>query len=142
MKVSALDGEISVAIPLKQGQVFNCKRVSWCSITHGRNPFAAGTSFQLHLYQLNGQVQRSQSLCSRDKFSIPVCAVGASRRPSQSLCSRDKFSIARGVFPPCFQSVVKGVSNFFPRGKVEPSGIVFLRVFHGAYCSGFRGGFQ
>ena len=154
-----------VAIPLKQGQIFNvgaeriyypqplsqslCSRDKF-SITKTHAALSTQTSqslcsrdkFSIRAMCKTPSSRESQSLCSRDKFSIHDYLRPTNKHRSQSLCSRDKFSIARGVFPPCFQSVAKGISNFFQREKVEPSGIVFLRIFHGAYCSGFRGGFQ
>ena len=35
------------------------------------------------------------------------------------------------VFPPCFQLVTEGVSNFCKGEKVDAAGVVFIRVFHG-----------
>ena len=58
-----------------------------------RNPFAAGTSFQSLYWLCLGSADASQSLCSRDKFSIQKVPLRTERELSQSLCSGDKFSI-------------------------------------------------
>ena len=59
-----------VAIPLEQGRFFNAFSMRKNGKTLGRNPFGAGTIFQFVHPNYPPQELRSQSLWSRDGFSI------------------------------------------------------------------------
>ena len=59
-----------VAIPLEQGRFFNKSRTFLYHTDPCRNPFGAGTVFQLYQSMPCVPSVRSQSLWSRDGFSI------------------------------------------------------------------------
>ena len=102
--------------PFGAGTVFQSPNVQPLARTSGRNPFGAGTVFQYLPKALVSLKDASQSLWSRDGFSIPhdnwryhdkpvaipleqgrffnwLTSVKIVRKESQSLWSRDGFSI-------------------------------------------------
>ena len=114
-----------VAIPLEQGRFFNGGKAYFSAPWDCRNPFGAGTVFQSGVRIAQREECESQSLWSRDGFSIhkrieyvPCADVAIPLEQgrffnlliyglaiivkSQSLWSRDGFSIARCVFLFCF----------------------------------------
>ena len=59
-----------VAIPLEQGRFFNTSSLQQTATPAGRNPFGAGTVFQSNNDGAKMNLNLSQSLWSRDGFSI------------------------------------------------------------------------
>ena len=74
-----------VAIPLEQGRFFNKTVYRTIDLIVRRNPIGAGTVFQLNPLTLRGSRGESQSLWSRDGFSIYLSMVW------QLLSSRNPF---------------------------------------------------
>ena len=93
--------EINVAIPLEQGRFFNPSKNCSPIWTEVEIPLEQGRFFNIRDYY-GAELVMSQSLWSRDGFSIARGSAGNPRPRSQSLCSRDGFSIARCVFLFCF----------------------------------------
>ena len=80
--------------PFGAGTVFQCRYLPYPETRTSRNPFGAGAVFQYASALYRGHFEESQSLWSRDGFSmIGEETVHGDFAESQSLWSRDGFSI-------------------------------------------------